>query len=115
MADTQGSDVIKTQTKKLSQSVRTTTRKLNCVLKLSIPRTYYCNMYYHRLVNRIKIKYLENFTGVPTCFGVLNTPSLGEHTEHWTLKSTTQAQLLQLLKHHSMTHNTDITYQYTAS
>lgn len=39
-------------------------------------------MYFYQLVNRIKIKYVENFTKVPTCFGVLNTPFLGEHTEY---------------------------------
>jgi hypothetical protein len=65
------------------------------------------NMYFHELVHKIKIKCVENFTRVPTCFGMLNTPPSGEHTEHRILKST-QAWLLKLLKHHFMTQYIEI-------
>ena len=37
--------------------------------------------YFHQLVHKIKTKCTENFNRVPTRFGVLNTPSSGEHTE----------------------------------
>jgi hypothetical protein len=43
-------------------------------------------------VYKIQIKCTENFTTVPTCSGVLNTPSSGEDTEHWTLTSTQAKQ-----------------------
>lgn len=65
------------------------------------------NLYFHQLVNKIKMKCLENFTTVPTCFGMLNTLSLGEHSEHWALKSA-QAQLLKLLIHNFMTQDIEI-------
>jgi hypothetical protein len=42
---------------------------------------YYNKMYFHQLVHKIKIKCIENFTGVQTCFGLLITPSSGEQTE----------------------------------
>jgi hypothetical protein len=41
------------------------------------------NIYFHKLVHKIKIKCISNLTRVPTCFGVLNTPSSGERTEHF--------------------------------
>jgi hypothetical protein len=42
-------------------------------------------MYFHQLVHNITIKCIENVARVLTYFGVLNTSSSGEHTEHWNL------------------------------
>jgi hypothetical protein len=62
----------------MKRSVSSWPQTLDTDLKLSsLCMYYYNNLYFHLLVHKTKIKYIENFTEVPTCFSLLNTPSSG--------------------------------------